>query len=261
MDEKELIDGLRGLTLTEPRLGFDPDQLTDRSAGKQRTFRYLLAATGTLVVAGMAVGTLLFVNAGASLPLLPGSTTTTTTRTTPSTKVNGPDMSEQVARIRAHAQQVLPALLPDAQGLRITAEESYGMDYVQVGITFRDSAGPAMVNLSVIGPVMARQKTFNFKETCNCETPLSQPDGSKVYFERPTAAPSTKRPAQRHAADYRVDGSIVSVYHDNGYGSNLAEQFGIKDAKGEGISGFRNRFPLTDEQIIALITDPVFNVG
>jgi hypothetical protein len=261
MDEKELIDGLRGLTLSEPRLGFDPDQLADRSARKQRTFRQLLAtAAGTLVVVGMAVGTLLFVNAGESLPLIPGSGATTRT-TVPPTKIVGLDMSKQVSRIRTHAQQVLPALLPEAQGLRITAEESYGADYVQVGITFRDSAGPAMVNLSVIGPALARQNVFRFRETCNCETPLSQPDGSKVYFERPAAAPSKNRPVQRHAAHYRVDGSIVSVYHDTGYGSDLAEQFGIKDAKGAGISGFRNRFPLTDEQIIALITDPAFNVN
>jgi hypothetical protein len=260
MDEKELIDGLRRLTLAEPRLGFDPDEVAGRAAKRRRTRRQLLAtAAGTVVVVGMAVGTLLFVNAGASLPLVPGSTTTTT-RTTPSTKVNGPDMSKQVARIRTHAQQVLPTLVPGAQDLRINAEQAYARDYVMAVIEYQDSAGPANFNLSVMGPDTAASGTFTFKETCDCEPPLSQQDGSKVYIERSAVSPATKRPAERHAAHYRTDGSIVSVYHDNSYGVAQAERAGIKDAKGEGKAGFRNRFPLTDQQIVALLTDPAFNV-
>jgi hypothetical protein len=111
-----------------------------------------------------------------------------------------------------------------------------------------------------MGPDIAASGVFTFKETCDCESPLSQQDGSKVYIERPAVSPATKRPATRHAAHYRTDGSIVSIFHDNSYGNAQAERAGIKDAEGKGIGGFRNRFPLTDQQIVALITDPAFTV-
>jgi hypothetical protein len=257
MDEKELIDGLRGLTLAEPRLGFDPDRLADRSARKQRTFRQLLAtAAGTLVVVGMAVGTLLYVNAGQSLPVIPGGGDATTTRTRPQTTTanpNKPDMTKQVARIRTHLQQVLPALLPGARDLRIEpVEQAYDRDYVMAVVRYRDTDGAAGFNISVLGPVVTAENVNQFKEKCDCDPPITQPDGSKVYVEKDTPNMSPGAMASRHATHYRNDGTMVSIYHDTA--------LSISDAARKGGMSTRTTFPLTEEQLIALVTDPALNV-
>jgi hypothetical protein len=264
MDEKELIDGLRGLTLAEPRLGFDPDRLAERSARKQRTFRQLLAtAAGTLVVVGMAVGTLLFVDAGQSLPLIPGAgaTTTKTRPPTRTTNVNKPDMTKQVARIRTHLEQTLPALLAGAQDLRIEpVEQAYDRDYVMAVVEYRDAGGPAGFNISILGPVTTADDVIPFKDKCTCDPPVTQPDGSKVYLEKDTPNPSNREPVNRDAAHYRNDGTMVSIYNNTHYSMYQAERAGLKDGNGQGIPGIRTTFPLTKAQLIALVTDPALNV-
>jgi hypothetical protein len=265
MEEKELIDGLRGLTLTEPRLGFDPDELASRTAKKQRTNRQLLAtAAGTLVVVGMAVGTLLYVEAGESLPLIPGGATTTTRTGPPTTMINRnkPDMTKQVARIRAHLQQTLPTMLPDAQDLRIEpVEQAYDRDYVMAVVEYRDADGPAGFNISILGPNTAAEGVLPFKDKCTCDPPITRPDGSKVYLEKNTPDLSSHQPVNRDAAHYRIDGTMVSVYHSTSYNTRQAQRAGLKDANGQGIPGSRTKFPLSESQLIALVTDMALNVN
>jgi hypothetical protein len=46
MDENEIKDGLRGLALMEPTLGFDPDDVATRAAKRQKNRRTTLTAAG-----------------------------------------------------------------------------------------------------------------------------------------------------------------------------------------------------------------------
>jgi hypothetical protein len=253
MNEQELIDGLRGLSLTEPRLGFSPDDVAWHAAKRQRRRRAILAtAAGTVAIVGMAVGALLYANPGASLPLEPAGTTTTTT----SSRVDKVDMTKQMAGIESHLRQALPALLPDARDLRVRVDQPYANDMVMAIVEFQDDAGPGGFNVSVVGQKAASDGAMSFKEKCFCEEPRRQSDGTEVYVEKPDGQPSVSLPANRNAAHYRADGSIVSIYHSTSFSQAQAQRAGRS-----GGAGIRGEFPLTDEQLIAIVTDPALNLN
>lgn len=65
MDDKQIMNELRGLALAEPLLGFDPDDVATKAAKGVRNRRATLTAgVGTLAVIGAAVTAVAFAGPG-----------------------------------------------------------------------------------------------------------------------------------------------------------------------------------------------------
>jgi hypothetical protein len=266
MDEKEILAGLRGLSLPEPELGFNPDDVATKAAKRQRNRRATLATgAGTFAVAGAAVAIMIFNGAtDALLPLTPAGGATTSRHPT-SSRVTIPkppspehDLAVQMARNKMHLLDVLPTLLPGAKEVAVPqARQDYpsepeGWDITSYSTFFRDEAGPAEFNFVVFGKVSTRLSSGQEK----CDTPapkcqeFPQADGSVVVIKTEAGG------SVRTATHYRKDGT--KIYIDNGKGISLS----LVNHYHEGEPGTkRSRFPLNDQQLIALATDPAFNLN
>jgi hypothetical protein len=276
VDENELKEGLRGLTLVEPELGFNPDDLADRGAKRRKNRRMTVAAgTGTFAVAAAVVTFLVVANdPGERLPLSPAAGAGDTTTNPPTityyesapTKPMDPahDLTAQIARNKNHLQDVMPALKPDGRQMSIPiavqdyAAEKDAWDALTLSMEFVDPAGPGAFNLTITG----KNSTQMLVNTCvtegseaNCQH-FPQPDGSVVdIVDSKTDGPGGPIPGSRNATHRRKDGTAVSTFNDTLISASMAKRF---DWHG---STFRTQYPLNDQQLIALVTDPAFNVG
>lgn len=282
MDTHEIEAGLRAITLTEPELGFNPDDVATRAAKHQRQRRSgFAAAGGTVAVAAVAVA--LFASGGAAvIPLTPATPATPSRHGGPPPNVHLP---AQVERIKKHLDQVFPTIVPGAHNIEPATGDQYpNWDIVSATKVFKDSEGPASFNISVNGSYATANDMFTPDEICanGCDR-FPQPDGSFVIMKNLRSAtlpangtqpsgkdlpPAVGQPSGAHplgdrveltngpvvgreATHFRRDGSSVGLYMTNI----------VPASQVQGQPGQRSTPPLTDQQIIALITDPGFNLN
>lgn len=259
MNENEIEDGLRGVALTEPALGFDPDEVATRAARRLRNRR---ATIGTgLAVLGIAAATITVANnstTGQSVPGGPGQSTDTSSASTTSTASS--TTTDPLARLQAHVREVLPTVLPEAADINVGAFDDSKAGLATSVITFTDSAGPARFNLTVSGttggaiPLAERCGPDEADQGDGGLLPHRRPDGSRLRCDKipqpgggtlvlkETAAGAPVRVDALHATYYRSDGSTVGVWNDDSVPDRSAP--------------FRSRFALTEQQLTALVTDP-----
>jgi hypothetical protein len=209
---------------------------------------------------------------GAAIPLTPASQAQTP----------GHDLSAQVARNKNHLLEALPSVDPDARETRIISatqdypREEKAWDVITIAVEFRDSVGPGAFNVSIRGKISTRSNAVpTIDELCDgndCQR-LPQPDGSTVVITTskvvgtdmpanitvhpvPGTGPLTRLVVgpSRDATHFRKDGTSVYIFNSDFIYGDLADHYG-------GRSGTRAKFPLSDQQLVALVTDPAFNVG
>jgi hypothetical protein len=290
----EIVEGLRWIALAEPTLGFNPDDVADRAARRQRDRRVAIG-TGLAVTAVASAAVALAPNMTGTSPV-GGSSTSATPPSSGyvSTSAGVPaahDLDAQAARNQQHLRQVFGPVHPAAKQVKVGefSQPYPGLAGSSAMITsevmFRDTAGLAYFTLTVVGPEAAG--TFEpLAKRCDphpvgddgkpievprlengrplrCEK-LRQPDGSTVVVSE-TGSPISEdlnvvKVVGLDAMHYRTDGSMVTIVNDNLISARLAEEYGEKNADGTAKHGFRPRPPLTEPQLIALVTDPAFNL-
>jgi hypothetical protein len=290
MDNNEITDGLRGLVLAEPPLGFAPDEVANRAARRQRDRRVAIGtgvAVTTVAVAAVAFAVNVTSTGGGAAGAGP-----TESRPAGSSTAQRPahDLTAQSTRNRQHLRQVLGGVLPDATEIKVAdfdqnyPEAADAWTMLTTEVTFRDDAGPAYFTLTVAGPQAAGDfeplasrcdphpvddngkplevPTLPNGQPLRCKK-LPQPDGSTVVVEETGEAAPGKggdlevvRVAGLDAMHYRTDGSTVNIVNDDLVSVRTAEEYGEKNR-----AGTRPRIPLTEQQLIALVTDPAFNLG
>lgn len=272
MDRDELVDGLRGIAVAEPDLGFTPDDVADRAARRLRD-RRVAAGTG-LVVTVVAVAAVAFAaNTGGG--------------TIADTPTSQPPPSSSGTHIERHLREVMESVVPDATQIRVTGPHPGHPGRQTSVVKFRDDAGPAAFNLSIStswaptegftplalrcdpNPVDRNGKPLKVPVLANGERleckKLPQPDGSTIVIEEAGEAvggdPNVIRLSGLDATLYRPDGSTVGIDNDDFVSMLLAEEYGVTNPDGTGIPHRRSRPPLTEQQLIALVTDPAFTLG
>jgi hypothetical protein len=268
VDDKQIINELRGLALAEPLLGFDPDDVATKAAKGVRNRRATLTAgMGTLAVIGAAVTAVTFAVPG------PGSA-----QVAPVGSPQG-DLTGK-ARNRQHLEDVLGKVLTGAEGIGIKAfDNPYGNDLpiTTYEVSYRDGTGPASFNLTITAPAasqtmtkladqcnpsIARRKGLNGKPL-RCDK-LSQPDGSTVVVEEiaslETDPPALAKVKALDAIHYRTDGSTVNIVNAMLVSVDLAARYGQLQPDGTGRPSMRPKPPLTEQQLITLVTDPAISL-
>lgn len=249
MEDEDVVAGLRRITLTEPPLGFDPDDVATRAASRQRGRRATIAAgLGAAAVAAVAIT--VFARGGTPPPAPAASPEPSSPPTTSSlTMIGSPPPAEVTRRlvtpITKRLDEVFPTVLPNATDLR-PAEgflDSEDLGSVAADKYFRDSKGLYFVGVDVIAKGSRVARPFQHgpcgpNETCEDHP---QPDGSVVLSKVSLLADGVS--GTRFAIHFRNDGSVVSVRVNN-----------VPD--GVGAKGY----PLTDQQLTRLATDPAFRI-
>jgi hypothetical protein len=246
MEDEDVVAGLRRITLTEPPLGFDPDDVATRAARRQRNRRSTCAAAlGTAAVAAVTVTVF---GQGGTPPAQPASPAPPTTIISLSAlpPAGAPGEVKRVTEpIATHLDAVFPTVLPSATDLRpaqanVTAD---GMDSVIATKYFRAANGLFLVSLDVMGKdnpskLPYRPGTCRPHDTCD-EHP--QPDGSTVVSE--SSSPENEVNGMRLVTHFRTDGSVV-----------VARVTNSPDGGGH------TDYPLAEQQLTALATDPGFRI-
>jgi hypothetical protein len=260
MDQNQLERGLRDVLLAEPPLGLDPDQVADTAARKQRTRRAGIGTSvGVLAVAGLAAGTIAFTSGAGPGATTPGATPTTGQhQQVPEPEPVDPNIT--------HLREVLPKVMPNARDIKVDADLENGgaSPNTTVRVTFTDSAGPGSFNVTwnnIAGdmtldqqcetPHGAKPKRFPNGTPLRCEK-HPQPGGDTVVLEDDGLSPNldgiVPKVTRILATDFRSGNFTVSIWNDL-----------EKPAHSHG-DLWRSRFPLTDAQLIELVTDPGFKV-
>jgi hypothetical protein len=250
VDDKQLVNGLRGLALAEPQLGFDPDEVATTAAKKIRN-RWATIGVGlaTLAVLGSAVTF-----------LGPGDTQAPTQVAIPSAPppVNGlpPATDPQLLRNLEHLREVLPKLLPDATDIAVPdLEPGQHPGTMTAVVEFRDSAGPASFNVTITS-AKGRANMKKATDICKpgksprCEI-VPQANGDKVLF--------SEYDSGADASNYRADGGYIGILNSSFVSGLLAERYDFKDEEGF-YKMDRGRLPLNEDQLTQLVTDPAFSL-
>jgi hypothetical protein len=278
VDDNDIIDGLRGIALAEPDLGFDPDDVADRGARRRRDRRVALGTgLGVTAVAVAAVTfAVTFTNAG---PLGAAAPPSGPTSTAPGPSPH--DLSALAARNTAHLEDVVGRVLPNAREIKVGAFDQQYRDAedgdwatMTAEVMFRDDAGPAAFTITIGGPqaagdgppltcdphapAAADEPRLPNGKTLTCKN-VPQADGSTVVLQQTGAVTSVDL---EHivlngldAAHGRTDGSEVNIVNDRLISVRVADEYGTDNY------GDRPRDPLTEQQLIALVTDPGFTLG
>jgi hypothetical protein len=144
-------------------------------------------------------------------------------------------------------------------------------------VSYRDGTGPASFNLTITAPA-ASQAMTKLADQCNyfhraaqglngkplrCDK-LSQPDGSTVVVQETATLQTDPQVLAKvkglDAIHCRTDGSTVNIVNDVVVSGNLAARFGQLGPDGTGKPSMRPKPPLTEQQLIKLVTDPAFNL-
>ncbi|MEU3771015.1 hypothetical protein AB0E55_38630 [Amycolatopsis keratiniphila] len=251
----ELEDRLRGITLAEPPLGFDPDEVAGKAAKKARNRRGVVA-TGIATLAVIAAAVVFVAPGNEPEQVAPAAA--------PSSR------EEQKARDLQHLKDVLPGILVGATDISVR-------DFIQVNdsdlmtseVRYIDAAGvKRLLNLTISGPVTTKDG-YRREGRCDlgnrgdaigpdrkpmrCEE-LVTPAGIPVVISETTP----KNPDQvgepvvlgQGFSTGKVSGRSAIAWHSWG-GSVNAIDLGAWDSPDAGPA-------LTDGQLIELVTDPVF---
>jgi hypothetical protein len=262
VDDNEITEGLRGIALAEPPLGFNPDDLATRAARRQRD-RRVAVGTGVAVTTVAVAAVAFSVNATGRNEVSPGSSSPSSG---PATTTVDHELTAERARNRQHLQRVLPGLLPGARQIKVSEfdQADYGQPndwaYTIGDVRFRDDAGEAYFTIAISGPEaplepLAKQcdPTPVDENGKPVEVPVlpngkplqckkvPQSDGSTVVIQQ-SGSPigddltsNVVRVAGVDASHYRTDGSSVTVGLDR---------------------WDRPRDAMTEQQLITLVTDP-----
>ncbi|MDQ7810648.1 hypothetical protein Q5425_43570 [Amycolatopsis sp. A133] len=222
----DLETRLRELDLPEPPLGFDTDEVADRAARQARK----RGAGIVVAVLAVAVAVVLSTVAGPE-PVRPAATPATP-----------PPVAEQ-SRVRLALSEAVVRALPGVHDLVLgrSAADSVGPDRMSVTAEFVDVTGrPGNFQLTVRGPRAAHQvvpadrlcTTAGSAPQC---VRLPQPGGGVLVLSELVYQDQTGEPVREGSNGflYRPDGSTVIVTGGPGY-------------------------PLTQEQLTKVITDPAF---
>jgi len=250
VDDKQLTNGLRGLALAEPPLGFDPDEVATTAAKKIRNRRATIGVgLATLAVLGSAVTF-----------LGPGDTQAPTQVAVPTGPPPGngrpPATDPQLLRNMEHLREVLPKLLPGATDITVPdLEPGQHTGMMTAVVQFHDDAGPASFNVTITSP-KGRANMKKASDICEpgksprCEI-VSQPNGDKVLF--------SEYDSGADADNYRADGGYIGILNSSFVSGMLAERYDFKDEDGF-YKMDRGRLPLNDQQLTQLVTDPAFTL-
>ncbi|UUV30173.1 hypothetical protein NQK81_36255 [Amycolatopsis roodepoortensis] len=259
----ELENRLRGITLAEPPLGFDPDEVAGKAAKKARN-RRAMAATGATTLAVIAAAVVFVAPRGGPTPAVPPVPVAPSPSGAPSPSpspspapANG-DLTARKARISGHLATALPGVLTGAKDVRIRSVHQLGTwDALVFMIGYRDASGADRSLLLTVLGVEAAKRGFSLEDSCepgrrprggfdadlggvtsgepvDC-VKLLQPDRSTVVVTGtvPSLPPGDVEPG-RDAIAYRADGTVVAV------------------STGAGDGGSRP----PDDQLIKLVSDP-----
>jgi hypothetical protein len=278
MDESELVNRLRGLTLAEPDLGFDPDGVATQAARRLRLRRAMI---GTAVAAAVVAASATDLTGAEPADTGPPSSSEFPSPQPDPTDPH--DLSGVAARNREHLRQVIGTVLPAAQQFSVGDFKQYERYDVRLWasivsqVEFTDDAGPAAFYLVVAGPGVYRdpdtmctpklgrdgkpavKATLPDGKQLRCDK-ISQPGGSTLVLAEsgePGAAEHTlTRVNGLSALLLRPDGSAVFLSNGDKVSNDVAERFGQTNP-----GGTRPRIPLTEQQVIALVTDPAFGLS
>ncbi|RSN65113.1 hypothetical protein DMH01_01560 [Amycolatopsis sp. WAC 04182] len=254
----ELENRLRGITLAEPPLGFDPDEVAEAAAKKARNRRAMgLTAVATLAVIAAAV---VFVAPGDDPLVTPAVPTSSALPPQIRPDENTPrmDLTPQKARNLEHLKKAVTALLPGATDLTFGPfQQSYPDDWdlMTASVRYRDASKKERgFNVTLTG-VVSTKKGYSDQTACpeakvtlpngkplRCEV-LPQPGGARVVInEKGDPGPDLKGTTVesvvgRDATGFRTDGTAVTV-----------TDLGTLNALGSP--------SLTDRQLLTLVLDP-----
>jgi hypothetical protein len=288
VDENEITEGLRGIALAEPPLGFEPDEVATRAARRVRDRRVALGSGLAVAVVAVAAVTVAANITGGGADSIGSGPSTAPTRPVPDH-----DLTEAAIRNDAHLREILPGTLPKAGEFKVGGFTQQYKDSPDSWasftneVRFRDDAGPAYFTFTVTGPQSAGdyeplaqrctrpagkpgRHAAEYKlpdgKPLRC-TRLPQPDGSTVVVEETGVAAVGKdgnlhlvRKSGLDAMHYRADGSIVNIVNDDMISGRLAEEYGYTKPDGSPRSESRVRPPLTQQELVALVTDPAFTI-
>jgi hypothetical protein len=290
VEENEITEGLRGIALAEPPLGFEPDEVATRAARRMRDRRVALGSGLAVVVVAVAAVTFAANATGGGADPIGSGPSTAPTRPVP-----GHDLTAAAERNEKHLREVLPGVLPHASEFKIGdftqqyKDSADSWESFTAEARFRDDAGPAYFTLTVAGPrsagdfeplaqrcvphpdpgpdVPAAEYKLPDGKPLRC-TKLPQPDGSTVVVEETGVAAVGKdgnlhlvRKSGLDAMHYRTDGSIVGIVNDDMISVRLAEEYHDTKPDGSPKRDSRSRPSLTQQELVALVTDPAFTVG
>ncbi|SEF35747.1 hypothetical protein SAMN05421837_108342 [Amycolatopsis pretoriensis] len=236
---------LREVSLAEPPLGFDPDDVVTKAAKRQRTRRATVAtAVVTLGIAGAAVVAL----RPSPPPLAPPAAT----YLPPVIIVKPTPRNPLEQRTLDHLKEALPTVLAGARKILIGGFYSMGgelhPDELTVTLSFLDHEGAGhSLNLGLIGKLTVSRNMVPPAEVCaapqesRCE---KRPDGSTVVL------------SPRSAVHYRTDGTAVDVSDVGKVYPDDAPALGLP--AGPGAAPFADGTAIDERQLIALVTDPGF---
>jgi hypothetical protein len=282
MDENELVNRLRGLALAEPDLGFDPDEVATRAARRLRQRRAMIGAVVSVIAlaaAAVAASATDLSGAGPADIDPPISSKFPSPQPDPT---DPHDLSGVAARNREHLRQVIGTVLPAAQQFSVGDFKQYERYDARLWaslvsqVEFTDDAGPAAFYLAVAGPGIygtadtvctpdlgpdgkpAVKATLPDGRQLRCDK-VPQPGGGTLVLAEsgePGAAEHTlSRVNGLSALLLRPDGSAVYLSNGDKVSNDVAERFGQTNP-----GGTRSRFPLTEQQLIMLVTDPAFTL-
>lgn len=264
MIEQQLRDGLRAAVADEPPLGFDPDRVAEDARRAVRRRRAVVASAGaTVLVVGVIVGTASVAGspegrgpagpASSAVPTPPPTNVPTTTP--PARPARDPlGLGPKAERIGAHVSRVLPEVVPGARnaaafnfGQEAIGDYSLG-NWLNFIVSYDDNGGRAFLAVEIFG---AGHET----RIPSCErvppdrcAPVTQPDGSTVFFHE---SADRDAPGRRGRTAYHEHGGatvMVSTYTYDGFSPNRSP-------------AVRDSFPLTDDQLIRLVTDPALSLS
>ncbi|MFD0201805.1 MULTISPECIES: hypothetical protein [Saccharothrix] len=259
MSEADLREGLQAAVGDEPPLHFDPDELIRRARDARRRRRALvavavvtLALTGTvLALPGVldrrmavdaASGSVLTTAAAPATPSsrpepLPATVPPPTTAAKPTTGVS--------SFLSGYLTGRFPEVVPGAKVTGVEVSEVSDADprHFSAVVRFIDGNGPSGAVVRLIAP-SRREPLDRFCVEVECGDPLWRKDGTRLATGV-NGDPVSKVVVSRAAAHLRADGSVVQVTayrYDPGWGSELPD------------------VALTDDQLVALATDPNLTV-
>ena len=255
----ELENRLRGITLAEPPLGFDPDEVAATAAKKARNRRGVVA-TGIATLAVIAAAVVFVAPWGGTAPVSPAAPTSSALPPQLRPDENTPrmDLTPQKVRNFEHLKKAVTALLPGATDLTFGPfEQDYPSDWdlMTASVRYRDASKKERgFNVTLTG-VVSTKNGYSHRTACpeakvtlpggkplRCEV-LPQPGGAQVVINEkgdPGAdlkGATVESVSGRDAIAFLADGTAVTV-----------TDLGTLNGRG-GPS-------LTDRQLLTLVLDP-----
>jgi len=245
----QLEQDLRNVLLAEPPLGIDPDRITDLAVRKRKMRRAGTGAgIGVAAVAAVAAGAITFTGSGGAAQAPPAAQPSRTQ-----------EIKKEMDRNAAHLRYVLGKMLPGkhfevtyqqadvpGNGVVMGAQVKFADSpaYLQVTINSPKAETRTLAFLNGVCPGVREQVSTTGKHL-RCEF-TKQADGGLLGFAEMGLTDTGKAedaPVELNELDYthiRAGGGSVDV---------MNEAMPLDD-------GTLSPYPLTEEQEIALVTDP-----